>query len=499
MLYSAGAVRELDRIAIEDRGVPGIVLMKRAGRSAFEALLRRWPGPEKITVYCGSGNNGGDGYIVAALAAARRLPVEVIQVGAPEKLGGAAREARDYAVREGVAMTPLESAVPPSEGVIVDALLGTGLKGEVRDPYATVIETINRSGLPVLAIDIPSGLCADSGALLGHCVSANLTVTFIGRKGGLYTNRGPARCGELLFDDLGVPADIYEGVSGECRLLQWQEIRTALPGRDRDAHKGLFGHVMVVGGDSGMGGAALMAAEAALRAGAGLVSVATRPEHVAAILARRPEVMAAGVISGQELEPLLERPDVLVVGPGLGQSPWSEQLLQKALAAGLPMLLDADALNILSAGRVGRGADLSASVITPHPGEAARLLATDTGAVQKDRFAAVRRLREKWGATTVLKGAGSLIASGEGVALCPYGNGGMAVGGMGDLLSGVIGSLMAQGFSPGRAAEAGVCLHAVAGDDAVVEAGPAGLCASDLLLPLWRRRNGAGGLPEKRP
>lgn len=493
LLYTARQVRELDRIAIEERGTPGIVLMKRAGRAAFDGLVRRWPRPGKITVYCGSGNNGGDGYVVAALAASRGIPVEVIQVAPAEKLTGSARQAWEFAVREGVTMTPLASSAAPAEGIIVDALLGTGLSGEVRQPYAQVIDTINQSALPVMAIDIPSGLCADSGRILGNCIRSELTPTFIGRKRGLYTNSGPACCGDILFSDLEVDGSVYQDISGACRLLDWDILQARLPGRPADGHKGRYGHVMVIGGDSGFGGAALMAAEAALRTGAGLVSVATRPEHVPAILARCPEVMAAGVISGQELEPLLDRPGVLVVGPGLGRSPWSEQLLQKALASGLPMLLDADALNILSEGRVGKGADLSTSVITPHPGEAARLLGTDTASVQADRFVAVVRLHERLGAVALLKGAGTLVASREGIGLCPYGNGGMAVGGMGDVLSGVVGSLLAQGLSPGEAAEAGACLHALAGDDAVARGGQAGLMATDLMPALRRRRNGGAG------
>ena len=485
ILYTAAQVRELDRITIEERGVPGIRLMKRAGRVAFETLLDIYGRPPAITVYCGAGNNGGDGYIVAALAAAAKLDVRVVQVAPADKLKGDARLAYELALAEGVEMASADLASAPDRGVVVDAMLGTGLKGDVRADAAGVIGAINTSGLPVLAVDIPSGLCADSGRVLGAAVEAEATVTFIGRKRGLYTGSGPALCGEIFFDDLAVAGDVFDEVPGAVVISDWAALANNIPRRRADAHKGLFGHVMIVGGDLGFGGAAILAAEAALRSGAGLVSVATRPEHVAGLNARCPEVMAVGITSGQQLEPLLARPDVLVVGPGLGRTPWSEQLLQKSLAAGLPMVIDADALNILGEGRVGATADLSASVMTPHPGEAARLLGCSSGDVQRDRFAAVTALVEKYRAVALLKGAGTLIkGEADGIALCPYGNPGMAAGGMGDVLSGIIGALLAQGLAPQAAAETGAALHGAAGDRAAADMGFVAMAASDVVARL---------------
>jgi len=490
-LYTAAQVRELDRIAIEEQGIPGILLMRRAAHATLAALLERWPQPDAITVFCGSGNNGGDGYVLAALAQARRIPVSVVQVAALSKLRGDARRAYEFAVSEGVPMTAYsEGSEPLRNGVIVDALLGTGLHGDVSAPFASAIRLINDSGLPVIAVDVPSGLCADSGRVLGSAVEADMTVTFIGRKRGLYTARGPAHTGQIVFDDLSVPDFVYENVRVGARLLDWYSLAATMPERPRDAHKGMSGHVMIIGGDLGFGGAAIMAAEAALRTGAGLVSVATRPQHVAALNVRCPEAMAVVVVSGQELEPLLARPTVLVVGPGLGLTPWSEQMLQKALAVDVPKVLDADALNLMAQGRLQADVDLTKSVLTPHPGEAARLLGWATADVQSDRFAAVEALHAQWSATALLKGAGTLIASNEGdVSVCPYGNAGMAVGGMGDLLSGVIGALLAQGMAPRRAAEVGACLHGLAGDDTVARDGTIGLCATDLLPALRWRRN----------
>ncbi|MCP8900909.1 NAD(P)H-hydrate dehydratase [Gilvimarinus xylanilyticus] len=479
-LYTAAQVRALDSAFIAS-GTPATQLMKRAGRAAFEALLERWSHPEEITVYCGSGNNAGDGFVVAALAAAQRIPVNVVLLGDEEKFSEAAQAAYQYARQEGVIVMPPGPA--PTSGVIVDALLGTGISGEVRPEYRQVIEQINASGLPVVALDIPSGLNADTGAECGLAVKAGLTVSFIGLKRGLLTGRGPALCGELVFDDLGAPEFIYEQVQSDITWPEYAELRARLPAREADAHKGHFGHVMVIGGDTGRGGAALMAAEAAARTGAGLVSLATRPEHVGAALARRPEVMTCGVISGQELEPWLERPSVLVVGPGLGDSPWSEQMLQQALASGLPLVLDADALNLIAAGRLWREGDTRDNwILTPHPGEAGRLLKTDTASVQQDRFAAVQQLQQNYGGAVILKGAGSLVAAADTpVQIITAGNPGMASGGMGDVLSGILGALLAQKMSPADAAALGASLHAHAADLAVEEHGQVSLLATDLL------------------
>ena len=489
-LYTAEQVRNLDHCAIHEHGIPGIKLMKHAGRTAFEILLKRWPQPDAITVLCGSGNNGGDGYIIAALAAQRRIPVTVAYVADPEGLNGDAKLAYEFARREGVIMMPFDACMT-LQGVVVDALLGTGLKGEVRDAYGSAITAINNSGLPVLAVDIPSGLSADTGAELGCSVRADITVTFIGMKQGLVSGAGPARCGDLVFDDLAVPAEVYSGTTPSAELLQLPALLQEFPERERDAHKGRFGHVMVVGGDSGYAGAALMAAEASARTGAGLTSVATRPEHVAPMVSRRPELMVLGVNSGTELEPVLERASVFVLGPGLGRTAWSEQLLQRVLATSMPLVLDADGLNLLAQGIATNGEQRENWVLTPHPGEAARLLNCDIKEVQADRFAAVRKLQQQFGGVVLLKGAGTVIADQQGqVSVSPWGNPGMASGGMGDVLSGVIGSLIAQGLPLDLAAKLGVGVHAAAADVAALEEGERGLLATDLLPHIRQFLNG---------
>lgn len=482
-LYTAEQTRALDRCAIEGHGVPGMTLMSRAASAAFEQMLAAWPEPEQVQVLCGTGNNGGDGFLIADLAHKRGIATTVMQLGDAGKISGDALQARQQAEANGVAIRPYDEGELLGVGVIVDAMLGTGLGGEVRDAYREAIEAVNASGATVLAVDIPSGLCSDAGRVLGAAVRADLTVTFIGLKRGLFTQAAADHVGAIYFSDLAVPPEIYAQVESRCSRLELEVLLERLPERPATAHKGLYGTVLVVGGDYGMAGAAAMAAEAALRCGAGLVRVATRPEHVAALVARVPEAMPQGVESGEDFAPLLAAADVLVVGPGLGQSAWSEHLLQRALASGKPMVLDADGLNLLADGRAGATQAQENRVLTPHPGEAARLLGSTTGDVQADRFAAVSDLQQRYGGAVVLKGNGSLIADGNEVLLSDYGNPGMASGGMGDVLSGVIGALLAQGLPAVEAAALGVCLHGAAADLAA-EDGQRGLVATDLMPQL---------------
>ncbi len=475
-LYRADQVRELDRLAIEAFGIPGITLMRRAGAAAFDVLRQRWPQVRRVAVCCGVGNNGGDGYVVAALAHAAGLAVELLQVGDAARLGGAARSAAEAALAAGITPTRFEPAALRRADVVVDALLGTGLSGEVAGEWRAAIDAINGAGRPVLAIDLPSGLDADSGALRGDAVHAAATITFIGVKQGLLTGAGPQYCGELRFDGLGLPAEIYGRVPVAARRLEWDRFRGDLSPRRRDAHKGDFGHLLVVGGDTGMAGAVRLAAEAAARVGAGLVSVATRTAHAATIAAARPELMCHGVASWRELTPLLRRASVVAIGPGLGQGAWGRAMLGCVLDARQPLVVDADALNLL-AEEPARRDDW---VLTPHPGEAGRLLGQGADEVQRNRFIAAAELRASYGGVVVLKGAGTVVLAGDGMpAICSGGNPGMAAGGMGDVLTGIIAGLIAQGFSLRDGAAAGVCLHSAAADEAAAD-GERGLLASDL-------------------
>lgn len=486
-LYTACQSKKIDEMIIA-AGTPGIVLMKRAARAALDILLENWPDPEMITVFCGSGNNGGDGYLLAALAAEQQIPVTLYSVSTQSNLTADAMRAAQYAVDAGVTCTVWQSTlnVMPTTGVVVDALLGTGIHGVPRGVFIEMIQCINESELPVLALDVPSGLDADTGFALGDVVYADITVTFITRKRGLYTAHAPDACGWVEYAGLQLDDALQHYNSSECVDLDLDELlEQHLPPRLRSAHKGLFGHVMIVGGDSGMGGAVLLAAEAAARVGSGLTSAATRPEHVGALLARRPEIMVSGVTSGQALESLLEKPSVVVVGPGMGKSAWSEQMLQQSTLCGLPLVLDADGLNLLADGRVVREKYRENWVLTPHPAEAARLLGVTTETIQQDRFSAVQAIQKRYGGVVVLKGAGTLVCGEDGIiGVCTGGNPGMASGGMGDVLSGIIGGLMAQGLTGLEAAQLAVCLHAEAADIAASLQGERGLLASDLMVHL---------------
>jgi len=458
-LYSAAQVRALDASLIA-AGTPGFELMQRAARATWRALVRQWPTANELSVLAGHGNNAGDGYLVAVLAQRAGWAVRVLAVGDPQRLQGDAALAHAEAVSEKVLIEPWK-AQSGLRGIVLDALLGTGLSGEVREPYVGAITAINVSGLPVAAVDIPSGLCADTGRILGLAVQADLTVTFIGLKLGLFTGEAADVVGELLFNDLHADPQLIEGAAFTARRLTAANLPRPAA-RAPASHKGRFGHVLLIGGDRGLGGAILLSAQSALRSGAGMVSVATRSEHVAAALARIPEAMVLGTSSANQLMDLLQKVSVLVVGPGLGQAGWGRSLLSAAANAALPQVWDADALNLLAEGRVSLPRDC---VITPHPGEAARLLGMSTAQVQADRPAAAHALSKKYSAVVVLKGAGSLVTCPDGrLAVCHQGHPAMATAGLGDVLAGLLGALLAQGMEPFDAACLAVWLHANAGE-----------------------------------
>ena len=488
-LYSANTVRKIDQLAISELNNNAIKLMNRAGMAAFDELVQAFGQPSLITVFCGTGNNAGDGYILAARAAQKCIPVQVVELSKTEKFSDETLRARQYAIDNNARLIDFDPDLDIQQGVIVDCLLGIGYKGQLRQPYDQAIALINAAELPVLSMDIPSGLNPDTGAVEDNAVTADLTVTFVAAKQGLFTGKGPALCGEVIYHSLDISEQLFDQFQPSAKLSDLFELLELLPHFVGDEYKNQRGHCMIIGGDHGYGGAASMAAEASLRVGSGLTSVATQPQHVSSILARCPEIMAYGVISGQQLEPWLEKPSVLVVGPGLGRSAWSEQLLQKAVASGLPMVLDADALNILADGRVVKATD-HAWVLTPHAAEAARLLNVSVAEVEANRFSAVQQIQQKYNAVVILKGPGSLIAADNQITkICPYGNPGMATAGMGDLLSGIIGGLIAQGLSLQDAAELGCCLHSAAADKLVDDSGYRGIAATDVLPHLHRLLN----------
>ncbi len=330
-LYTAGQVRDLDRRAIEELGIPGYELMTRAGHATLNALRSLWPAARSITVLCGPGNNGGDGYVVARVARAQGLPAHVVALGDPRQLAGDARRAHDDFVAAGGRCEPWSPSVLESD-VIVDALYGTGLTRAVSGEAASMIAAANACGRPIVAVDLPSGLHADSGAVLGIATRAALTVTFIGRKLGLYLGAAPGHAGHVVFDGLQVPPETYAVATPVARLLDESDVHEALPRRHRAAHKGDHGHVLVVGGGPGMPGAARLAGEAALRAGAGLVTLAVHPDNVG-VVAARPEMMCVAARVASDLVTALSRATVVAVGPGLGQGEWARGLFEAALAS----------------------------------------------------------------------------------------------------------------------------------------------------------------------
>jgi len=479
-LYTPEQVAELDRAAMAS-GIPGEALMERAGRRLWQEIRRRWPGVQRLAVVAGGGNNAGDGYVVARLARRAGVAVEVLHLVAPERLGGdAAANAQRYHDAGG-ASRPFEAEALASAEVIVDAALGIGLDRPVAGRFAEAVAAVNAAPAPVVAVDIPSGIHGRTGAEMGIAVQAQVTATFVGRKSGLYTGRGPACTGEVVFDDLGTAATIGGGEAPYARQVTPAAVRALLPPRPRDAHKGHYGHVLVVGGDLGMAGAVRLAAAAAGRCGAGLVSAATRPEHVPAVVSARPEVMAHGVTEAEELAPLLERASVLAIGPGLGRDAWGQALWAACRDWPGPKVIDADGLNLLAA----EPRAVADAVLTPHPGEAARLLGAgwDTAAIAADRFAAARALADAWRAAVVLKGAGSVIDDGAARWLAGAGTPGMASGGMGDLLTGAMAGLRAQcpDVDPGRLAAVAAYVHGRAGERAAAAlGGERGLLAADL-------------------
>jgi NAD(P)H-hydrate epimerase len=500
-LATADEMRRADRRATERYGVPSLLLMENAGRGAADAL-ERVLGPaagRRVAVVCGKGNNGGDGFVVARHLLGRGARVSVWLVGRAEEVRGDARVNLDVLRRAGeaVAEVPDADALGRLRGelhdadVVVDALLGTGARGPAAGPVAAAIEAINAAARPVCALDLPSGLPSDGEPPAGPVVLARVTVTFGLPKVGLVLPTGSGRAGRVEVADLGVPrAWLAEGIG--TGLLEAVDVGAALPRRPLDAHKGRYGHLLVVAGSVGKTGAAALACLGALRSGTGLVTCATPGSQQPVVAGQLAEAMteplpetAAGTPSRKAVErigELLPRMDAVALGPGVGLDPETQAAVQ-ALVRDIerPMVVDADALTAL-AGRLALCRDARAPrLLTPHPGEAARLLGCSVAEVQADRIASARRLAAETGAVVALKGARTVVAGPGGeVALNPTGNPGMATAGTGDVLTGIAGGLLAQGVAPVAALRAAVYLHGLAGDVAAETRGEAGLVAGDV-------------------
>ncbi len=476
-VYTSGECRELDRVAIEEHGIPGIELMNRAGRFALDQLQSRFPHARSLIVYAGSGNNAGDGYVVAQLARQRGLNVRVVQVGDASRLQGDAKLAWDSMRAEGIEP---HSDLSGKSDVVVDALLGTGATGTVRESYVRAIQEINQLGHKVLALDIPSGIDASTGGrMTDQPVRADLTTTFVGAKIGLFTGAGVECSGDVELSDLNIPGGVFDENLG-IELLDPRTSEGLLPRRKISAHKNELGHVLVVGGDLGCGGAAILTAEAAIRSGVGLVSAITRREHVGGFLSRCPEVMVQGVWGHDDFSELVGRADVVAIGPGMQSTSWSRSVLDHVLKCNPSRLVvDAGALRLLGSRKFPSPQN---TIVTPHPGEASDLLGISTVEVQQDRPKAIRDLTSRLGCVGVLKGAGSLIAEdGSLKGLVRYANPALATAGSGDVLTGIVAAAYALKRDPVDAARIGTMMHCRAATDASSEASGRSNVAGDFI------------------
>lgn len=473
--YRAEVVQKNEAIIAEQENLSLYQLMEAAGLAAFQLLQTQWPKSKTILVVCGKGNNAGDGFILARLALEQGMHVYLHNLAALDEYQGDAKRAVQKYLKAGGSLHKFNQIDLIRVELIIDALLGTGLSGPVRDNYRYVIELINQLNKPILSLDIPSGLSANTGQIQGCSIVANLTVTFVAVKKGLLTGEASDYCGELYFSGLGIGATFSDNISSSITINSLSSLK-ALASRRQSSHKGDSGCMLVVGGNRGTPGAARLSSEACLRSGAGLVGVICHNSNELIILANRPELMllsfAGGSIDNQQR---IDKTQVVVIGPGLGTDDWAKNNFQQALALNKPMVIDADGLSLLAKNPQYR----NNWVLTPHPGEAAKLLNCTVANIEQDRFESARAIALKYGGICVLKGAGTLVSDGERVAINITGNPGMAVGGMGDVLSGIIGALILQSNNIFQAAKYGVFLHGRAADLAIID-GQKGLLASDL-------------------
>ena len=495
-LYTASETRKIDNLAIKEKGISGYSLMQMAAEFTLDVILREFSPVEELIIFCSKGKNSGDGFLLGSFAKEFGLEVTIVMSNTSNVIKGVSRKAfeemKDAKVKI-ISTKSIEKLKVSNKAVIVDALIGTGLKGNLRKNIKESILALNKLGvkLPVLSLDIPSGVNPDTGDADDIAVYADITATFVAQKRGCFTSVGKKFSGEIIYSDLEIPKNLFSKITSTSYVVDYEDSISKVVYREQDAHKGHFGNVLIVGGDRGLGGAGLLSSRAAVYSGAGLTSLVTRPEHVSASLVSCPEVMVKGVDSGQDIEEHLVKPDVIAIGPGLGQSAWSEQMIQRvfweAEKRDVSVIMDADALNLLTKLKLSSNLP-KRLILTPHPGEASRLLNTSVAVIESNRFSAAAKIQKKFNATVVLKGSGTVICHKSGGTqkwgICDSGNPGMATGGMGDVLTGIIAGLLAQGLTLKEAAEAGVDLHAKAADQASLEFGEAGLTSSDVINEL---------------
>ena len=482
-IYLAKEVSIIDSLAINDENMSGFILMKRAAEFSFDSTLKKYPNTKSFLVFCGIGNNAGDGYLFASHAIKKGLNASVVYLASPKNLKGDALKAFVELKMLGAKIIPWTKECDFDADIIVDAIFGIGLNRIVEGDYLECIKVINESKKTVIALDIPSGLCANTGQQKEVAIKAEITFTFVGKKIGMYLESGPDCCGQVCFSNLSIQEKNFQTAKPSVEIVNDVLSNKILGKRSKASHKGNYGHVLIVGGNNGMGGAARIAAEGAIRSGAGLVSVITRPENVNLITRLRPEIMCyAADHKLSNLKELIEKVDVIAIGPGLGIDDWAHQLYAEIMTSEQPLIMDADALNILSLDPIQRGN----WILTPHPGEAAKLISKSTTQIQSDRLTSLEEIINQYQATVILKGNNTLVGNMNRI---PYvineGNPGMASAGMGDLLTGLTAGLMAQysNHDYGQIAALAAFIHAKAGDQAALN-GQRGLIATDLLCEL---------------
>ena len=478
-VYSSEQARQLDTIAIEQRGIKGYELMCRAGQAAYTLITNKFPSARKILVVAGGGNNAGDGYVLARLLTSTEFSCAVVPIISPDNLKSDALHAYKDFIEQGGVLLDSDDELPHCD-LIVDAIFGIGLSREIEDPFASVISAINKQTAPVLALDIPSGLNSDTGKVMGVAVCADITISFIGAKSGLLTGQACEHSGDVVIDYLDLSNDIFDQVTPIGNTLSTSTHKGLLPARKAGAHKNSFGHVLIVGGNVGYPNAGALAGIAAARVGAGLVSIVTHPESVSAIAASCTSLMVSGVHQPSDFGNLINLADVIVLGPGLGKDAWARRFFARFIDIQKPIVVDADALTLLSK----NPSQSNHWILTPHPGEAARLLACEKTEIELNRLEAVKAIQEKYHGIAVLKGAGTLTCDHQHIGFCLHGNVSLASGGTGDVLTGIIAGLMAQGLSPIDAVNCGVTLHGLAAEN-ISHHGTRGLLASDLFPELY--------------
>ncbi|MET0501725.1 MAG: NAD(P)H-hydrate dehydratase [Candidatus Binatia bacterium] len=502
LVVTAEQMREMDRLTIQKYGVPSLSLMERAGEGITKAILDNFGRAAKkgVLIVAGKGNNGGDGFVVARLLKKKRIPCEVVLLARTRELSpDAVHNHRAYTKLRGKTVEVADGSLGllsehiAGQGLLVDAILGTGTKNVVGGVFGEAITLMNASGLPIVAVDIPSGLDTDNGTPLGAAIQAEMTVALAYPKLGEVIYPGLNYVGDLAIADIGIDCRAVEEIAPSIELMERDEVRRLVPIREPDSHKGTYGHVLVMAGSRGKTGAAILASRAAIRSGAGLVTLAASRSLNDIFATALVEVMTEPLPNNaaEEIQPLgdeawrrlLERKDALLFGPGIGVNDATRSMLLWLLRnLEIPWVVDADGLNNLALEVDRLRSAKTPPILTPHPGEMARLIAKDTATVNQKRVDVARCFAMERGCHVVLKGARTVIATAAGkVFINSTGNPGMATGGMGDVLAGILTALLGQGFSPEDAMKLGVYLHGFVADRLAAEQGELGLIASDII------------------